>query len=60
VEPPPQGGPDAIAEWQVARKVRALEGILDPEQLHRYREVQEGQLKLIKSLLPPESKPAGP
>lgn len=59
VELPPAGGPEAIAEWQVARKVKALEGILDPEQLRRYREVQESQLKMIKSFLPSDATSVG-
>lgn len=59
VELPPAGGPEAIAEWQVARKVKALEGILEPEQLRRYREVQESQLKMIKSFLPSDATSVG-
>ena len=46
----------AVMKWQVDRKVKALEKILSPEQLQKYREQQENQAKLITSMMPGDQK----
>lgn len=49
---PKASDPAALIQWQVERKIKALEGVLTPEQLDGYRRLQENQMKLIKALLP--------
>lgn len=48
----PGSDPTAMMERQIAAKVKSLEGILTPAQLQSYRQLQESQLKLMKSMVP--------
>lgn len=50
--PPPSVKSDSIRQWMVDQKVRALEQVLSPEQLEKYREMQEQKNKLISSFTP--------
>lgn len=51
-KPPTTGGVGATLQWQTDQKIKTLEGILTPEQLKKYREMQESQMKMVNSLLP--------
>ncbi|HAB19226.1 MAG TPA: hypothetical protein DCE44_22660, partial [Verrucomicrobiales bacterium] len=39
------------------RKLKALKGVLTPEQYERYRSMQEQQLKMVETLMPKGGKP---
>jgi RNA polymerase sigma factor (sigma-70 family) len=57
--PPKSAEPAAALAWQLERKFKALEGVLTPEQLAGYREMQEKQMKLVEGLLPKAAGNAG-
>ena len=48
----PAAGPAEALEGVVEAKVKALSGVLTPEQLATYRELQRKQMDLIKGMLP--------
>ena len=54
LNPPPTNpdGPNSTMQWMVDQKVKALEKVLSPEQLKKYREMQEQQMKMAISLMP--------
>jgi hypothetical protein len=54
------GDPAAIIQSAFDDKLKAMEGVLTPEQLENYRKAQEAQLKLIKGMLPNFPKPPPP
>lgn len=49
---PKDGDPAAAVSRHLERKVRALEGVLTPEQMESYRKLQESQAKMIQDMLP--------
>jgi hypothetical protein len=49
---PKDGDPAAALTQHFDRKVRALEGVLTPEQMESYRKLQESQVKMIQDMLP--------
>jgi len=49
---PKDGDPAAAVSRHLDRKVRALEGVLTPEQMGSYRNLQESQAKMIQDMLP--------
>lgn len=57
--PPGSAEPTAVLAWQLERKLKALEGVLTPEQLAGYREMQEKQMKLVEGMLPRATGNAG-
>ncbi|MGB0581485.1 MAG: RNA polymerase sigma factor [Limisphaerales bacterium] len=54
--PPSSGSPDSTMQWMVDQKVRALEPVLTPEQLEKYRKMQEQRMKMASSLMPAQVK----
>jgi hypothetical protein len=53
--------PGAAFDAMIEQKVKALEGVLTPEQLEGFRRMQEQQANMIKGLLPAgEASPAAP
>jgi hypothetical protein len=54
---PKDGNVAAWFEGQIDRKVKALEGILTPEQLASYRQMQEQQAQMFKTILPAGNPP---
>jgi hypothetical protein len=54
------GDAGAIIQSAFDDKLKAMEGVLTPEQLENYRKAQEAQLKLIKGMLPNLPKPQPP
>lgn len=57
----PQGmDPSAMLQLQMDQKTKSMEGILTPEQLQKYRQLQEKQMELIKNLMPKKTSPAAP
>lgn len=46
------GDPAAAILRHLDRKVRALDGVLTPEQMESYRKLQESQAKMIQDMLP--------
>ena len=52
--------PAAAMDAMIEQKVKALEGVLTPEQLESFRRMQEQQANMIRGLLPAHEPPAGP
>jgi RNA polymerase sigma factor (sigma-70 family) len=50
--PPSSISPTSSMQWNLDQKVRALEGVLSPVQLEKYREIQEQKMKMMTSLMP--------
>jgi RNA polymerase sigma factor (sigma-70 family) len=53
---PKDGDPNKAMQWTVDQKVKALESILNEDQLKKYREFQENQAKMISSMMPKDDK----
>lgn len=52
--------PAAAMDAMIEQKVKALAGVLTPEQLESFRRMQEQQASMIRGLLPAHEPPAGP
>lgn len=52
--------PGALLDQMLDRKIRALEGVLTPDQLAQYRRLQEQQMGFIKKLMPQTKTAPGP
>ncbi|MBE7502615.1 MAG: hypothetical protein HS113_20475 [Verrucomicrobiales bacterium] len=52
--------PAAAMDAMIEQKVKALEGVLTPEQLEGFRRMQEQQANMIRGLLPAHEPPARP
>jgi RNA polymerase sigma factor (sigma-70 family) len=47
---------NAIMQWQVDQKVKALESVLNADQLAKYRVAQEKQAKMMSVMMPKDAK----
>ncbi len=49
---PPRGvQPASTMQWMLDQKVRALEGVLSPFQLEKYRQIKEQKMKMMTSVM---------